>query len=130
MDDDWDQFKSFAEYDQFTNAWLSACRRVLKPTGTLWVIGSYHNIFRVGKILQDLGYWILNDIVWIKCLTGDTELYALINGHPIVSTIKDLVRIDLTQNTIQLPSYDDKGSFIWVDLLQWQVNSEIQWIAH
>jgi DNA modification methylase len=62
----WDQFKSFAEYDDFTRAWLGACRRVLKPTGTLWVIGSYHNIFRVGSILQDLDYWILNDIVWIK----------------------------------------------------------------
>ena len=66
VDDDWDQFKSFAEYDQFTSDWLTACRRVLKPTGTLWVIGSYHNIFRVGKILQDIGYWILNDVVWIK----------------------------------------------------------------
>jgi modification methylase len=62
----WDQFDSFAEYDAFTRAWLSACRRVLKPTGTLWVIGSYHNIYRVGSILQDLDYWILNDIVWIK----------------------------------------------------------------
>jgi modification methylase len=66
VDDDWDHFESFAEYDRFTEDWLTACRRVLKPTGTLWVIGSYHNIFRVGKILQDLGYWILNDIVWIK----------------------------------------------------------------
>lgn len=122
VDDDWDHFESFAEYDRFTEDWLTACRRVLKPTGTLWVIGSYHNIFRVGKILQDLGYWILNDIVWIKCLTGDTELYALINGHPIVSTLKDLVRIDLSKNNIQLPSYDDKGCFTWVDLLQWQVN--------
>jgi site-specific DNA-methyltransferase (adenine-specific) len=64
--DQWDQFGSFAEYDKFTHAWLSACRRVLKPTGTLWVIGSYHNIFRVGAILQDLGFWILNDVIWIK----------------------------------------------------------------
>jgi DNA modification methylase len=62
----WDQFGSFKDYDTFTNAWLSACRRVLKPTGTLWVIGSYHNIYRVGSILQDLDYWILNDIIWIK----------------------------------------------------------------
>jgi DNA modification methylase len=62
----WDQFESFADYDTFTRAWLSECRRVLKPTGTLWVIGSYHNIYRVGSILQDLDYWILNDIVWIK----------------------------------------------------------------
>ncbi len=66
VDEAWDQFKSFEEYDTFTHAWLLACRRVLKDTGTLWVIGSYHNIYRVGQILQDLGYWILNDIVWIK----------------------------------------------------------------
>ena len=66
VDDEWDQFASFEEYDRFTEAWLAACRRVLKDTGTLWVIGSYHNIYRVGKILQDLGYWILNDVVWVK----------------------------------------------------------------
>lgn len=66
VDDTWDQFGSFEEYDTFTRAWLSACRRVLKDTGTIWVIGSYHNIYRVGAIMQDLGYWFLNDIVWIK----------------------------------------------------------------
>src|ERR1700719_1404649 len=66
VDDDWDKFASFADYDAFTLAWLTACRRVLKPAATLWVIGSYHNIFRVGAILQDLGFWILNDVVWRK----------------------------------------------------------------
>jgi site-specific DNA-methyltransferase (adenine-specific) len=66
VDDDWDQFPDFRSYDQFTRTWLSACRRVLKRTGTLWVIGTYHNIYRVGAILQDLGFWILNDLVWIK----------------------------------------------------------------
>src|SRR5580700_7034714 len=66
VDDDWDKFASFADYDAFTRAWLSACRRELKPAATLWVIGSYHNIFRVGAILQDLGFWILNDVVWRK----------------------------------------------------------------
>jgi modification methylase len=66
VDDDWDKFASFADYDAFTLAWLTACRRVLKPAATLWVIGSYHNIFRVGTILQDLGFWILNDVVWRK----------------------------------------------------------------
>ena len=66
VDDGWDQFASFAEYDRFTRDWLTAARRVLKPNGALWVIGSYHNIFRVGAILQDLGYWILNDVVWRK----------------------------------------------------------------
>ncbi|WFR96056.1 site-specific DNA-methyltransferase [Rhizobium tumorigenes] len=66
VDDAWDQFASFEAYDAFTRAWLLACRRVLKPTGTLWVIGSYHNIFRVGSMMQDLNFWILNDIVWRK----------------------------------------------------------------
>jgi len=64
--DDWDHFDSFALYDQFTRDWLIEARRVLKPDGALWVIGSYHNIYRVGAILQDLGFWILNDIVWRK----------------------------------------------------------------
>jgi DNA modification methylase len=62
----WDRFESFQTYDAFTREWVNACRRVLKPDGMLWVIGSYHNIFRVGTILQDLGFWILNDIIWIK----------------------------------------------------------------
>jgi len=66
VNEDWDKFASFQEYDDFTRAWLSACRRVLKDTGMIWVIGSYHNIYRVGTILQDLGFWILNDVVWIK----------------------------------------------------------------
>lgn len=64
--DDWDKFESFASYDEFTRAWLTEAKRVLKPDGALWVIGSYHNIYRVGSILQDLGFWILNDIVWRK----------------------------------------------------------------
>ncbi|MEQ1950842.1 site-specific DNA-methyltransferase [Mesorhizobium sp. CN2-181] len=66
VDDHWDRFESFAAYDAFTRAWLLAVRRVLKPSGTIWVIGSYHNIFRVGAIMQDLGFWVLNDIVWRK----------------------------------------------------------------
>src|SRR6186713_1082692 len=66
VDDDWDKFASFADYDAFTREWLQACRRVLKPAGTIWVIGSYHNIFRVGTIMQDLGFWILNDVIWRK----------------------------------------------------------------
>jgi modification methylase len=66
VENDWDKFATFADYDAFTHDWLSAARRILKPTGSLWVIGSYHNIFRVGATLQDLGYWILNDIVWRK----------------------------------------------------------------
>ena len=66
VDDAWDQFESFEAYDAFTRAWLLAARRALKPDGTLFVIGSYHNIFRVGAMLQDLGFWILNDIIWRK----------------------------------------------------------------
>jgi modification methylase len=66
VDDHWDQFASFADYDRFTRDWLTAARHALKDDGALWVIGSYHNIFRVGAILQDLGFWILNDVVWRK----------------------------------------------------------------
>ena len=65
-DDDWDKFATFQAYDDFTRAWLREARRILKPNGTIWVIGSYHNIFRVGAAVQDLGYWILNDIIWRK----------------------------------------------------------------
>ncbi len=66
VDDDWDKFDDLKSYDKFSRGWLSAARDLLKPDGTIWVIGSYHNIFRVGSIMQDLGYWILNDIVWRK----------------------------------------------------------------
>jgi len=66
VDDDWDKFASFDAYDEFTRAWLKAARRVMKPAATIWVIGSYHNIFRVGTIMQDLGFWILNDVIWRK----------------------------------------------------------------
>lgn len=64
--DQWDKFDNFAQYDHFTEEWLRACQRVLKDNGTIWVIGSYHNIYRVGAILQNLGFWLLNDVVWIK----------------------------------------------------------------
>lgn len=66
VDDAWDQFESFAAYDRFTREWLAECRRVLKDDGAIWVIGSYHNVFRLGSALQDLGYWVLNDIIWRK----------------------------------------------------------------
>jgi len=66
VNDEWDQFESFAAYDAFCSAWLKEARRILKPNGTIWVIGSYHNVFRLGVQLQDLGYWILNDVVWRK----------------------------------------------------------------
>lgn len=66
VDDDWDQFESLKAYDKFTKDWLKEAHRLLKPDGTIWVIGSYHNIFRLGYILQDLGFWILNDVIWRK----------------------------------------------------------------
>ena len=66
VDDEWDQFESFAAYDRFTREWLTECRRVLKDEGAIWVIGSYHNIFRLGVAMQDLGFWVLNDIIWRK----------------------------------------------------------------
>lgn len=66
VNNEWDKFASFAAYDEFTRNWLKAARRILKPDGAIWVIGSYHNIFRVGAAIQDLGFWILNDVVWNK----------------------------------------------------------------
>lgn len=62
----WDQFSSFEEYDQFTLQWLSECSRLLKKNGTIWVSGTYHNIFRIGTLMMNLGFWVLNDILWIK----------------------------------------------------------------
>ncbi len=66
VNDKWDQFESFKTYDNFTTNWLTECKRILKKNGSIWVIGSYHNIFRVGSIIQDLGFWILNDVIWNK----------------------------------------------------------------
>ena len=66
VDDHWDKFATFADYDNFTKAWLAECRRVLKPNGAIWVIGSYHNVFRLGAELQNQGYWLLNYVVWRK----------------------------------------------------------------
>lgn len=66
VNDDWDQFVSFSEYDSFCEKWLTQCRRIMRKESTIWVIGSYHNIFRIGKIMMDLGFWILNDVVWHK----------------------------------------------------------------
>lgn len=113
VDDDWDRFGSFAEYDRFTADWLTACRRVLKDTGTIWVIGSYHNIYRVGKSLMDLGYWILNDVVWIKCLGGTTCLYARALGSEGPMALKDLARLDPA--TVLLWTGD-----AWTRVLAWR----------
>ena len=66
VNESWDQFESISDYDKYTKLWMTAARRVLKPNGAIWVIGSYHNVFRLGYILQDLGYWMLNDVIWRK----------------------------------------------------------------
>ena len=66
VDDDWDKFENFADYDQFSKSWLSEARRVMKPNATIWVSGTYHNIFRVGAVMQDMGFWILNMVTWMK----------------------------------------------------------------
>jgi DNA modification methylase len=85
VDEAWDHFKSVEEYDTFTRRWLSACRRVLKDSGTLWAIGSYHNVYRVGAIMQDLGFWFLNDIAWIKSNpTPNFRGVRFTNAHEIL----------------------------------------------
>jgi modification methylase len=66
VDDDWDKFADFQRYDDFTRAWMTAARRILKDDGAIWVIGSYHNVFRMGAAMQDIGFWLLNDVVWLK----------------------------------------------------------------
>jgi len=93
VDDDWDRFESFRVYDAFTRAWLLACRRVLKPNGTIWVIGSYHNIFRVGAVMQDLNFWILNDIVWRK-----TNPMPNFRGRRFQNAHETLIWASLDQN--------------------------------
>jgi len=100
VDDDWDKFESFGDYDEFSLAWLGECHRLLKPNGTIWVIGTYHNVYRLGKHLQDLGFWILNDIVWVK----DNPMpnfrgVRFTNAHEIlIWAVKDKSRKDYTFN--------------------------------
>jgi DNA modification methylase len=113
VDDRWDQFEDFRAYDRFTTAWLKECRRLLRPTGTIWVIGTYHNIYRLGAILQNLGFWVLNDVVWIKCLAATTYVYARIPSGERPSTLKDLVRLD--PSTVQLWNGEK-----WTQVLGWR----------
>jgi modification methylase len=109
VDDDWDKFSSFAAYDDFTRAWLTACRRVMKPHATLWVIGSYHNIFRVGALLQDLGFWILNDIVWRKSNPmPNFRGRRFTNAHEtLIWAARDAARRDYTFNYEALKAGND-----------------------
>ena len=91
VDDAWDQFDGYEDYDRFTTDWLKECQRILKPTGTIWVIGMYHNIFRVGKIMQDLGIWFLNDVIWVKIgALPNLNCRRLTNNHEtLIWGVKD-----------------------------------------
>ena len=84
VDDHWDRFDSFADYDRFTQRWLAACRRVLKDEGAIWAIGSYHNVFRMGAAMQDAGFWLLNDVVWRK-----GQPHAELQGHALHQRARD-----------------------------------------
>lgn len=86
VDNEWDSFKNYEDYDNFAHAWISECQRILKPTGTFWVIGMYHNIFRVGKIMQDLGLWFLNDVIWVK-----TDALPNLNGRRFTNNHETLI---------------------------------------
>ncbi len=109
VSDEWDQFASFAAYDQFTREWLSLARRALKPNGTLWVIGSYHNIFRVGTALQDVGFWVLNDVVWVK--TNPMPNFRgrrFTNAHEtLIWAVADKKRTDYTFNYRSMKTFND-----------------------
>ncbi|MEM6847792.1 MAG: site-specific DNA-methyltransferase [Pseudomonadota bacterium] len=109
VDAAWDQFCDLTAYDAFTRAWLEPARRALKPNGTLWVIGSYHNIFRVGAAVQDLGFWILNDVVWIK--TNPMPNFRgrrLTNAHEtLIWAVADRRRTDYTFNYRSLKTFND-----------------------
>lgn len=107
--EDWDRFGDFAAYDRFTRDWLALVRRALKPNGTLWVIGSYHNVYRVGTAVQDVGFWILNDVVWVK--TNPMPNFRgrrLTNAHEtLIWAVADPRRTDYTFNYRSLKTFND-----------------------
>ncbi|MBJ3777569.1 site-specific DNA-methyltransferase [Acuticoccus mangrovi] len=109
VDDAWDRFASFEEYDRFTRRWLGLIRRALKPNGTLWVIGSYHNIFRVGTAVQDTGFWILNDVVWVK--TNPMPNFRgrrFTNAHEtLIWAVADQSRTDYVFNYRSMKTFND-----------------------
>ena len=109
VDAEWDRFDDFAAYDRFTRRWLDLTRRALKPNGTLWVIGSYHNIFRVGTQMQDAGFWILNDVVWVK--TNPMPNFRgrrFTNAHEtLIWAVADARRTDYTFNYQSLKVFND-----------------------
>jgi modification methylase len=101
VDNDWDQFSSLGAYDDFSKEWLEQAHRILKPNGTIWVIGSYHNIFRLGTILQDLGFWILNDIIWRK-----TNPMPNFRGRRFTNAHETLIWASKSQDSKYLFNYD------------------------
>ncbi len=108
VNDDWDRFDSHAAYDDFSLKWLKACKRVLKESGAIWVIGTYHNIFRIGRILQDLEYWILNDVVWVK--TNPMPNFRgvrLANAHETLIWAKKTKRSKYTFNHHAMKAFND-----------------------
>lgn len=109
VDDEWDKFESMAAYDRFTEAWMSEVRRVLKPNGTLWVIGTYHNIYRVGTVLMDLGFWILNDVVWIKSnpMPNFRGVRFTNASETLIWAVRDKDRKDYTFNYEHMKRYND-----------------------
>ncbi len=106
VDDDWDKFASFADYDRFSRAWLEQCRRVLKPNGAIWVIGSYHNIFRLGAIIQDLDFWILNDVIWLK-----TNPMPNFRGRRFTNAHETLIWASRAQESRPTFNYDAMKTF-------------------
>ena len=119
---DWDKFNTYKEYDQFTNAWLSECKRILKKGGALWVIGSYHNILRVGSTIQDEGLWILNDIIWHKTNpkpesvktrlgTSNEFIFFLLSSNAVV--VIDANKKDNKVNKNKLRIYRSYFLYLW-----------------
>ncbi|MCB1476733.1 MAG: site-specific DNA-methyltransferase [Rhodobiaceae bacterium] len=106
VDDEWDKFSGFEAYDAFTRAWLLAARRVLKPDGAIWVIGSYHNIFRVGTILQDIGFWMLNDVIWRK-----TNPMPNFRGKRLTNAHETLIWAARDQQSKYMFNYDALKAF-------------------
>ncbi|WP_420393901.1 site-specific DNA-methyltransferase [Acuticoccus sp.] len=109
VDDDWDKFTGFADFDAFTRAWLGPVRRALRPNGTLWVMGTYHSIHRVGAALQDTGFWILNDVVWVK--TNPMPNFRgrrFTNAHEtLIWAVADARRTDYTFNYHSMKAFND-----------------------
>ena len=113
---DWDKFDNYASYDEFTLSYLRECKRVLKPDGGLWIIGSYHNIFRIGKILQDLNFWILNDVIWAKSNPlPNFRATRLTNAHEtlIWCSKKPKSKYQFNYHTLKVANEDKQERSIW-----------------